>query len=97
MKAMLKEIIIVILTIGSIFLLVPLFWVFPFEGFKEFVFTLCLVVVLIVYSAFDVKRLLNNKQRNIALSFVIILTAAIVLSYYIVFQIMPIIGPKLYI
>ena len=94
---MLREIVIVILAFGFIFLLVPLFWLYPFSGFEEFILTLCLVATLLVYSAFDVKRLLGNKQRNTALSFIMILIITIILSYYAVFQIMPVIAPKLHI
>ena len=94
---MLKEIVIVILAICFIFLLVPLFWLYPFSGFEEFILTLCLVAALLVYGAFDVKRLLSNNQGNIALGFVAILIVSIILSYYVVFQIMPIISSKLHI
>jgi uncharacterized membrane protein len=92
---MLKEIVIILGAIGCIFLLVPLFWLFPFGGFAEFILTLCLLGVLLVYTAFDVKEMLNSKKRTRASSFVAILVLAILLSYLAVFQILPVIGPKL--
>ena len=93
---MLKEILIVILAFDFIFLLVPLFGLYPFWGFAEFILTLGLVATLLVYSAFDIKRLLSNKKRKTALSFGTMLIITIILSYYLVlFQIMPIIAPKL--
>lgn len=92
---MLKEIVIILGAVGCIFLLVPMFWLYPMGSFAEFILTICLVVVLLVYSAFDVKKMLANKQKVSAKNFVIILIFTIFLSYIIVFQILPIIGPKL--
>ncbi len=49
----------------------------------------------LVYSAFDVKKVLANKQKVSAQNFVIVLIFTIFLSYIVVFQILPIIEPKL--
>ena len=90
-----KEIGIILGAIGCVFFLVPLFWMYPFAGFAEFILTLCLLAVFLVYAAFDVKEMLNSKKRTRALGFVAILVLAILLSYLAVFQILPLIGPKL--
>jgi membrane protein CcdC involved in cytochrome C biogenesis len=92
-----KEIGIILVAIGCVFLLVPLFWLYPFTGFAEFILTLCLLAVLLIYAAFDVKAMLNSKRRAKALSFVATLILAIILSYLAVFHILPVIGPKLHI
>ena len=92
---MLKEIVIILGATGCIFLLVPMFWLYPLELFKEVVLTICLVGVLLVYSAFDVKKMLANKQKDKARNFIVIFILAIFLSYIAVFQILPFIAPKL--
>jgi membrane protein CcdC involved in cytochrome C biogenesis len=92
---MLKEIAITLGAIGCVFLLVPLFWLYPSWGFAEFVLTLCLLGVLLVYTAFDIKEMWNSKKRVKATSFIAILILAILLSYLAVFQILPVIAPKL--
>ena len=92
---MLKEIVMILGAIGCIFLLVPMFWLYPWELFKEVIITICLVGVLLVYSAFDVKKMLSNKQKDKARNFIVIFILAIFLSYIVVFQILPFIAPKL--
>ena len=92
---MLKEVGIILGAMGCVFLLVPLFWLYPWGGFVEFILTICLVIVLLVYSAYDVKKMLANKQKDRAKNFIAILILTIFLSYIAVFQIIPIISPKL--
>jgi len=74
--------------------LFPLYCFYPMGALEEFELILFLVVVLLVYSAFDVKKLIADRQKDRAIAFVCILGLTILLSYATVAWMIRIFGPK---
>jgi hypothetical protein len=91
---MLKEIVIILGEIGCIFLLLVLFgFMYPFGGFVETIAKLALLVfavasfllcILLVYSVFHIKNLLDNKRGRGAVCFSFVQAVTIILSFYVV-------------
>lgn len=90
---MLREIVLILAAMGSLFLIVPLLWIIG--GALTFILPLCLFAVVLVYSVFDIKKLYDNEEYKIALYFALFLTLAVVFSFVILYLIFPYVTPKL--
>ena len=94
---MLKEIGIILGAMGCILLWIPLCLFFPSHFELVLVISLFLLSAVLVYAAFDVKKLVGNNQRKKAGAFVIILltviivlsTAAVLITSYLYLQLHP--------
>ena len=83
---MLKEIGIILGEIGCIFLMLVIFGSSMYSSgiSVEFIVILPLFAVLLVYSSFHIKKLLDNKQGRGAVCFSFIQAVTIILSFFVV-------------
>ena len=91
---MLKEIAIILGAIGCIFLIIPVYWVFYTSGPIGLSVPLVLLGIILVYALYDVTKLFENDEGNIAMYFLLSLIAAIVFSIFILFEIFPYFASK---
>lgn len=91
---MLREIVIILGAMGCIFLIIPLTWVFWYGSPVSFMLPLVLLAIVLAYAGFDIKKLRNNREYNIAQYFMLFLIIAIVFSFIILFEIFPYVTPK---
>ena len=90
---MLKEIILILAAIGCIFLIIPILWIIG--GVLSVVLPLALLVIVLVYSVFDIKKLCNNKECKKAQYFALFQATAVISSFVILYVIFPYVTPKL--
>ena len=72
---MFREACIIVLVVCSIFSLVPLTWIVRSPAWSMVFF-----LIILVFAAFDIKRLYDNKERGLARRFVFFLFLSIVVS-----------------
>ena len=91
---MVKEIGIILLAVGCIFLIIPLIWVFIGSPLS-FVLPLVLLAFVLAYAAIDIKKLYKNREYDLAHYSIVSLILAILFSFLILYLIFPYVTPKL--
>lgn len=77
---MLKEIVIILGAIGCIFLWVPLYSLSPYHFELVLILPLFLLSAVLVYAAFNVKKMVGRNQRKEAGAFIVILIIVIIVA-----------------
>lgn len=85
----LKELAIILLAVGCVFLLLPLCWLFPFHFEVDFALMLFMLAIVLTYAYFDVRKLLANNQRKEAGAFILALLVVITIAWFATFLILP--------
>jgi hypothetical protein len=95
---MLKEILIVLGAIGSIFLIIPLSWFYTCGlGSIAYILPFLLLIVVLGYAGFDIKKMRNNGKHRSANHFLKYLVAVIAISFVTLIIILPYVTPKFYV
>jgi hypothetical protein len=90
---MIKEMGIILVAIGCVFLVIPLLWAISCA--LSFILPLTLLAIVLVYSGFDIRRLCRKRENRLALYFLFFFLLAVVLSFVVLFAIFPYVTPKL--
>jgi hypothetical protein len=85
---MLKEAAIILSAIGCIFLIIPFARISFYSPASLFV-SMVLFVVVLVFAAFDVKKLYAHKEYRLARNFIVFLFLSIILSTIALVVILP--------
>jgi hypothetical protein len=85
---MLKEAGIILLAIGSIFIIIPLIRI-PFYRTAIPLVSMTLFVIVLIFAAFDVKKLYDRKEYRLAKKFILVLFLSIIISIIALVAILP--------
>lgn len=91
---MLKEIAIILGAIGCIFLIIPMNLQFYSSGPWILSMPLVLLGFVLVYAYFDVIKLFDNNEGNLAKYFLLFIIAAIIVSSIIIIEILSYFHPN---
>ena len=92
---MLKEIGIILGAMGCVFLVIPML-IFYYAAPYSLMLPLLLLVIVVAYAGYDIKKLYGNREYDLAKYFLLFLICAIVFSFIILFVIYPYFTPKFY-
>jgi hypothetical protein len=87
---MLKQIGIILMAVGCVFLIIPLVWIYTSALILPFI----LLTIVLIYTGFEIQRL-NKEKEYIARNFLLILVLAVIFSFVILYFIFPYVTPKL--
>lgn len=89
---MIKQAVIIILAIGCCFSIIPMFWIIIdgiiYSGFGAII-SIALLLFVLGFAAYDVKKLFDNKEYRLARNFVILLILSIIASFIVIAAIWP--------
>jgi hypothetical protein len=81
---MLKELLILLGLLGCMFFLIPALAHPPLLDFETGMFPFFAFIILLGYSAFHFKTLLDNNKRKRAVSFALVLLATVIIGFAII-------------
>jgi hydrogenase-4 membrane subunit HyfE len=88
---MLKQIGIILMAVGCVFLIIPLVWIYTSALILPFI----LLTIVLIYTGFEIQRLNKEKEYSLARNFLLILVLAVIFSFVILYFIFPYVTPKL--
>jgi hypothetical protein len=90
---MIKQVGLILAAVGCVFLIIPLVWMSI--GALSLILPLILLVIVLSYSGFEIKRLYERKESNLGRNFLLALILAVVFSFVILYLIFPYVTPQL--
>ena len=86
---MLKELLILLGLVGFMFFFIPALAHPPLIDFETGMFPFFAFIILLGYSAFHFKTLLDNHKRKQAISFIAALLATVIIGFVIILLVVP--------
>lgn len=90
---MIREVCIIIFAVCCVFSIIPLTWLLFPGPVSGPVLSMALLIIVLFYAAYDVMKLVGNREYGLARNFVLLLIVSVTLSFFALIQVWRYVGP----